>query len=120
MVSDNVMNDPGTSSAPPPPTLEETLRGMMLELQQVRAANEVLHSQMQGLLAQAPAQQQQILPHNVDWRPEPVLSGLKPKPSTFEGKEALLEGWLSSTRDILRECYGYSEEGSGMIRAARI
>mgnify|MGYP000408570460 CR=1 FL=1 len=75
---------------------------------------------MQGLLAQAPAQQQQILPHNVDWRPEPVLSGLKPKPSTFEGKEALLEGWLSSTRDILRECYGYSEEGSGMIRAARI
>ena len=69
MVSDNVMNDPGTSSAPPPPTLEETLRGMMLELQQVRAANEVLHSQMQGLLAQAPAQQQPILPHNVDWRP---------------------------------------------------
>ena len=91
MVSD--MADPGASTSAPPPTnpLEDTLRGMMAELQHLRAANEVLHSQVQGLLAQ----QQPILPR--EWpehRPEPSLSGLKPKPNTFEGKESSRAGFL--------------------------
>ena len=60
MVSD--INDPGAStsaSSPPTVPLEEMMGRMMHELQHLRAANEVLHGQVQGLLAMgAPAQAQ--------------------------------------------------------------
>lgn len=108
------VSDPGPSAQPSPAaaTGEIMLQQMYAELLQLRSANEALQGQVQSLLHQR--------------GPAPVLSPpaspspLKAKPSTFDGKECMLEGWLSSTRDILVDCYGLSEEGQGMIRAARI
>lgn len=118
MVSDN-MSDPGPSNPPPTVSVDEALRQMFQELTSLRAANEILHGRMQELMAQA-SQQQADQRATQASQSGPTLSGLKPKPTTFEGKENLLEGWLSSTRDILKECYNLAEEGKDMIRAARI
>lgn len=118
MVSD-MASDQGPSNPSPTDVPGDTalLQQMYQELLNLRAANAALQGQVQGLMAQATQQPPQQQPTQL---PQAVPNGLKPKPNTFDGKESLLEGWLSSTRDILAECYGMGEEGQLMIRAARI
>jgi predicted naringenin-chalcone synthase len=99
--------DPSTSASPPPAVGQEEIARMFQELQNLRETNAVLQREVQGLAAQ------------VQQRPAVQAAHLRPKPSTFNGEERMLEGWLSSTRDILAECYGLSD-GPEFVRAARI
>ena len=86
---------------------QEEIARLFQELQTLRETNAVLQREVQGLAAQ------------VQQRPAVQAAHLRPKPSTFNGEERMLEGWLSSTRDILAECYGLSD-GPEFVRAARI
>ncbi len=99
--------------------MDQMMQQMYQELINLRATNVQLQSQVQGLMAQANLQQQQQQQQQQTPLP-PLPGGLKPKPNGFDGKEKDLEGWLSSMRDILVECYGLSEHGSDIIRTARI
>jgi len=96
--------DPSSSSSPA--VGQEDIARLFQELQHLREVNAGLQQEVQNLAAQVHRPAAQAVP-------------LRAKPSTFSGEERLLEGWLSSTRDILSECYGLVD-GPEFIRAARI
>lgn len=97
--------DPSTSSAA---GQQDDIARLYQELNYLRAHNERLQGEVQNLAAQVrPRQVGEALP-------------IRPKPTLFNGEERMLEGWLSNTRDILVECYGLTEAGVEIIRAARI
>ena len=83
--------DPNSSSSSA--VGQEDIARLFQELQQLRDTNAGLQREVQGLAAQ------------VQQRPAVQAAHLRPKPSTFNGEERMLEGWLSNTRDILVECY---------------
>ena len=85
---------------------QEEIARLFQELQNLRDVNAGLQREVQSLAAQVQ-------------RPAAQAVSLRAKPSSFNGEERMLEGWLSSTRDILVECYGMSD-GPEIIRAARI
>ena len=89
---------------------QEDIARLFQELQQLRDTNAGLQREVQGLAAQVQQGQQ---------RPVVQAVPLRKKPSTFTGEERMLEGWLSSTRDILVDCYQLGD-GPEIIRAARI
>ena len=86
---------------------QDDLARLMQELQALRDSNASLQREVQGLSAQ------------VQQRPTVQTLPVRAKPSTFNGEERMLEGWLANTRDILVECYGLLD-GPEIVRAARI
>lgn len=85
----------------------EEVAQLLQELQILRESNATLQREVQGLSAQ------------VQQRPAMQTLPVRAKPSTFNGEERMLEGWLANTRDILVECYGLLD-GPEIVRAARI
>lgn len=92
------------------PGLAELQAGFMRHLEELRLQNLHLAEQLNLL-----RQQQQQQPGAVPGR----VPALAPKPERFDGK-GNLEGWLSTTRDILVTCYNLAEDGREIVTTASL
>ena len=98
-------SSPLTGELPSPGMAE--MQGFMRHLEELRAQNQALAEQLHQLRlqqqAQAPAPSQPVR--------NPILT---PKPERYEGR-GNLEGWISTTKDILVTCYNMDENSGAIV-----
>ena len=103
-------SSPLTGELPSPRMAE--MQGFMGHLEELRAQNQALAEQLHQLRlqqqAQAPAPSQPVR--------NPILT---PKPERYEGR-GNLEGWISTTRDILVTCYNMDENSGAIVTTASL
>lgn len=114
---------------PPQPTLEEAIRAvgqLQVANKELADANAALQARLNQLQppAQAPTQPPAQAPmqpaqYQAQMHPGQFPSMPKVKPDKYEGK-GNLEGWLSSTRDILVRCYGHQLQNGAIVMNASL